>query len=301
MNPRTSKPRVTSLTPVGRANKTMIIWITSYPKSGNTWIRSLLGAYLYSDNGIFNFNLINKIDQFPGKQHFEFFLKDFKDIKKVSNNWIAAQDRLNLSNDGTIFLKTHNALCTIDNNPFTNKNNTRAAIYVVRDPRNVITSLSHHYNMNIEESFNFLTDSKINLVNKKLDSSVVTPLGDWSNHYQSWRKHKFAPLLIVKYEDLIIDVKKTFLSILNFLKNFMDIKIEENKVLRTIESCSFDRLSKNEEIEGFNEAVYYKNNDKKLKFFYLGKKNNWRNLLDPVIEKKVRKAFKGSMKELGYT
>ena len=81
----------------------------------------------------------------------------------------------------------------------------------------------------------------------------------------------------------------------------MDIKIEENKVLRTIESCSFDRLSKNEEIEGFNEAVYYKNNDKKLKFFYLGKKNNWRNLLDPVIEKKVRKAFKGSMKELGYT
>ena len=81
----------------------------------------------------------------------------------------------------------------------------------------------------------------------------------------------------------------------------MDIKIEENKVLRTIESCSFDRLSKNEEIEGFNEAVYYKNNDKKLKFFYLAKKNNWRNLLDPVIEKKVRKAFKGSMKELGYT
>ena len=70
MNPRTSNPRVGGSNPLGRANKTMIIWIASYPKSGNTWIRSLLGAYLYSDNGIFNFNLLNKIDQFPEKKIF---------------------------------------------------------------------------------------------------------------------------------------------------------------------------------------------------------------------------------------
>ena len=278
----------------------MIIWIASYPKSGNTWIRSLLGAYLYSDNGIFNFNLLNKIDQFPDKRYFEFFLKDFKDIKKVSTHWIAAQDRLNLFNDKTIFLKTHNALCTIENKRFTNKNNTKAAIYVVRDPRNVITSLSHHYDMNIEESFNFLTDRSISLVDRKLHSDVKTIIGDWSNNYQSWRNLKFAPILIVKYEDLIIDTKKTFLSILNFLKNFIDIKIEENKILKTIESCSFDRLSKNEQIEGFAESVYSKKKVKKLNFFYLGKKNNWKNLLNPKIEKKIRKAFEKQMKELGY-
>ena len=182
----------------------MIIWIASYPKSGNTWIRSLLGAYLYSDNGIFNFNLLNKIDQFPDKRYFEFFLKDFEDIKKVSAHWIAAQDRLNLFNDKTIFLKTHNALCTIENKRFTNKNNTKAAIYVVRDPRNVITSLSHHYDMSLEESFNFLTDKNIGLINRKIDSSVVTTIGDWSNNYKSWKNLKFSPLLIIKYEDLII-------------------------------------------------------------------------------------------------
>ena len=278
----------------------MIIWIASYPKSGNTWIRSLLGAYLYSDSGIFKFNLLNKINQFPDKRHFEFFLKDLKDIKKVSAHWIAAQDRLNLFNDGTIFLKTHNALCTIENNPFTNKNNTKAAIYVVRDPRNVITSLSHHYDMDIEESFNFLTDSNISLIARKLHSDVITTIGDWSNNYQSWRNLKFAPILIVKYEDLIIDTKKTFLSILNFLKNFMDIKIEDNKILKTIESCNFDRLSKNEQIEGFAESVYSEKKGKKLNFFYLGKKNNWKNLLNPKIEKKIRKAFEKQMKELGY-
>ena len=81
----------------------MIIWIASYPKSGNTWVRSLLSAYLYSKDGIFNFDLLNKIQQFPSKQYFKFFLKDFNDIKKVSNYWIAAQDRINLSKDRPFF------------------------------------------------------------------------------------------------------------------------------------------------------------------------------------------------------
>ena len=76
----------------------MIIWIASYPKSGNTWVRSLLASYLYSNNGVFNFDLLKKIKQFPSKQYFEFFLKDFTDIKKISDYWIAAQERIRLFN-----------------------------------------------------------------------------------------------------------------------------------------------------------------------------------------------------------
>ena len=58
----------------------MIIWIASYPKSGNTWVRSLISAYLYSENGIFNFNLLKKIQQFPSKTYLKYFIEDFKDI-----------------------------------------------------------------------------------------------------------------------------------------------------------------------------------------------------------------------------
>ena len=101
----------------------MIVWIASYPKSGNTWLRSLLSSYLYTNDGTFNFDLLRKIQQFPSKPYFRFFLKDFQDIKKVSNYWIAAQDRINLLNDGLTFMKTHSALCTLENNPFTNKSN----------------------------------------------------------------------------------------------------------------------------------------------------------------------------------
>jgi len=280
----------------------MIIWIASYPKSGNTWVRSLLSAYLYSSSGIFNFDLLQKINQFPSKRYLQFFLKDFTDIKKVSDYWIAAQDRINLSNEIT-FLKTHSALCTFENNPFTNKNNTQAAIYVVRDPRNVITSLSHHNSLSILDALDFLTDSNQITVSNEWggkEFGIATILGSWSDHLKSWRNLNFAPILIVRYEDLINDIKKTFMSILNFLSNLMEIKIDEKKIINTINSCRFDALSYKEKKEGFIESVAHKESKKKLKFFNLGKKNDWKNLLDPKIEEQIRFKFNKEMKELGY-
>ena len=274
----------------------MIIWIASYPKSGNTWVRSLLSAYLYSDDGIFNFDLLKKIHQFPSKKNFKFFMKDFNNIKKLSNYWIAAQDRINLSNEIT-FLKTHSALCTFENNPFTNKSNTKAVIYVVRDPRNIVTSVLNHYSFkNIEESFDFIAKNRITVIGE----NIVQYLGTWQQNYKSWRDLKFAPVLVVKYEDLINDTKKTFLSILNFLSDLIDIKINEKKIANSVDSCSFDSLVKKEKEEGFVEAKVHKKSGKKIRFFNLGKKNNWKNLLNPKIEKKIRKTFEKQMKELGY-
>ena len=276
----------------------MIIWIASYPKSGNTWVRSLLSAYLYSNDGIFNFDLLKKINQFPSKQYFKNFLKDFKDIKKVSNYWIAAQDRINLFNDRPIFLKTHSALCTLENNSFTNKNNTKAVIYVVRDPRNLITSLSHHYSMNMEKAYFFIINKQqMTMLSEwgKDDFGIASVLGNWSTHYKSWKNIKFAPTLVVKYEDLLNNTNNTFKSILNFLSRLMDIKIDEKKIINTVNSCSFEKLVEKEKNEGFDEA-----GSSKKKFFYLGKKNNWQNLLNPEMEQKTREAFQKEMKELGY-
>ena len=280
----------------------MIIWIASYPKSGNTWVRSLLSTYLYSDNSIFNFNLLNNIPQFPSKRYFEFFMKDFTDIKKQSDYWIAAQERINLFNNQTTLLKTHSVLCTFENNPFTNKSNTKAAIYIVRDPRNVITSILNHYSFkDINEAFDFMTKDRLTIIHSKVvGDNSASYIGTWQQNYKSWRDLKFAPKIIVKYEDLIKDPKETFLSILNFLNTFMDIKIEEKKVISSVNSCKFNILAKKEKEEGFSEALTHKETGEKIKFFNLGENNNWQTLLKPEIEKKIRTIFNIEMKELGY-
>ena len=204
----------------------MIVWLSSYPKSGNTWIRSFLSTYLNTSDGIFNLSLLDSIKEFPDHNILNKYMdnKNFHNLGEVSKNWIKVQEFINLKKKH-IFLKTHNAFCNINGNLFTNSNNTSAFIYVVRDPRNVITSLSHHYNFNLEEAFDFYTDKTMTLVNKKGKESVVTVLGDWSEHYQSWKKINFAPILIVKYEDLIADTNKSFLLILDFLKKIMSIEI----------------------------------------------------------------------------
>ena len=282
----------------------MIIWIASYPKSGNTWVRSLLSTYLYTEDGIFNFNLLKKILKFPSKKYLEFFTKDFSDIKKISEYWIAAQNRINLYNENeSIFLKTHSALCTLENNSFTNKANTQAVIYIVRDPRNVITSISNHYSRSIEESYNFMIDNNKMLVADKWigkNFGIGEMLGSWSQHYKSWQNIKFAPILNIKYENLINDTKNSLITMINFLQRFIEVKVDNKKILKTVESCNFENLSKMEKKQGFDEAAYSEKSSKKVDFFHLGEKNNWKNLLNSEMEKKIRTAFDKEMKELKY-
>ena len=280
----------------------MIIWIASYPKSGNTWVRSLLSAYLYSTDGAFNFSLLKKILKFPSKKYLKYFLSDFSDIKNVSKYWIPAQERINLYNKN-IFLKTHSALCSLEKNPFTNKENTQAVIYIVRDPRNVVTSISNHYSLNIKESYNFIINENKILTGDKWGGKnfgISEILGSWGSHYKSWVNIKFAPILIIKYENLINDTKNSLITIINFLQKITNIELNNNKVLKSIESCNFENLSDMERKEGFDEAAYSEKKNKKINFFHLGKNNDWKILLNKEIEEKIKERFRNEMKELKY-
>ena len=74
----------------------MIIWIASYPKSGNTWVRSIISSLIYSDDGNFDFDLLKKIQQFPNKKYFENFTNDFNNINEIKKYWIESQNFINL-------------------------------------------------------------------------------------------------------------------------------------------------------------------------------------------------------------
>ena len=285
----------------------MIIWIASYPKSGNTWIRSLLSSYLFSDDGKFSFKLLRNIEQFSSKNlPFESSEKPNYQAR-ISKSWIPSQEIIN--RDKKIhFYKTHNALCAINGNKFTDRFNTLAVIYVVRDPRNLVTSLAHHYELSLDEAFNFLTNKRkiiFPLNNYKQDKSNKANddfnfLSDWTTHYQSWKNINFCPIKIIKYEDCLTESKKVFISTLDFLSKYLKFKLDKKKIYNALESTSFENLSRMEIREGFHESVTSSKTMKKIKFFNLGKKNNWKKLLEKDLIEKIETYCKNEMNDLGY-
>ena len=279
----------------------MIIWLASYPKSGNTWMRSIISALLYSDDGDFNFNLLRKIDQFPEKKYFKYFIKNYGDFNEIKKNWIVAQDKINL--DGKIKLfKTHQGKYTVEGNSFTNNDNTLATIYIVRDPRNLVQSISNHYTKSLEDSCEFLLASKIIGNGKNYEDKqggLYTLLGKWNEHYRSWTTNK-NNLLLIKYEDLIKNPKAQLERTIDFLKKYLTFETDKNKINKILETTSFNNLKKLEKEGQFNENTQNKKDGGKVNFFHLGPKNLWHKNLNEKIVSKIEKNFFIEMKELGY-
>ena len=279
----------------------MIIWLASYPKSGNTWVRSIISSLLYTNDGIFNFDLLEKIMQFPTTKHFTKFTGEIDNINEVMKYWILAQDFINLDNK-IKFFKTHHINCKVGEYSFTNIKNTLATIYIVRDPRNLVNSISNHYSKSIKESKNFLLNpSYIGGNEKKFGvkkKNLVTFLGTWSEHYNFWKKNN-NNFLLIKYEDLVSNTEFELLKIITFLKKFMPIETNTRKNDNIIKTTNFKKLQLLEEQSEFKENVYDTTNNKK-KFFYKGPENKWENSLDLEIKYEIEKNFSNAMNELGY-
>ena len=279
----------------------MIIWLASYPKSGNTWVRSMIAALIHSNDGVFNFELLKNIQQFPEKKFFKDIINDFSNFNEIKQNWIEAQERINLNNKINLF-KTHQGKYTVGEHNFTNNDNTLGVIYVVRDPRNLIKSISNHFTLDLEKSYHFLTSSEI-IGNGKSWSErqdgMYNLLGSWNDHYRSWTRVK-DNLLLVKYENLILDPKNELVKIIKFLKKFINFETNENKNNKILETTSFENLKSMENKGLFKENVLNKETKSKVDFFHLGPENNWQNLLDKKMAEDIEKKFKNEMKELEY-
>ena len=122
----------------------MIIWLASYPKSGNTWVRSMIASLIYTKDGIFDFDKLGNIKQFPEKKFFKNLVNDFGNFNEIKKKWISAQELINLNNEIKVF-KTHQGKYQVGEDHFTNRENTLAVIYVVRDPRNLVNSIANHF------------------------------------------------------------------------------------------------------------------------------------------------------------
>ena len=280
----------------------MIIWLSSYPKSGNTWLRSLLASYYFSKEGDFNFNLLKNIDQFPSYDYFKNYDKTFINPTDTAEFWIEEQKKIN-SNNKVKFFKTHNALCKINNYSFTDSKNTLAAIYIIRDPRNVITSLANHYEIDADQAFEFMTTEQKAITQKKENSYVgFVALFSWIFHQESWTNNKLFPTLVIRYEDLQNETFLTLKKVINFIEKQIRSKnsFNRDKAKKSIQSCDFERLKKLEINEGFNESPISKKDNSRINFFKLGKDNDYKKLLTEELISKMNLKFKNEIKKFNY-
>ena len=282
----------------------MIIWLASYPKSGNTYVRAFLSAYYFSNNGQFDFSQISNIDQFP---HEKFFNQKVNNFDEASRLWVPIQKKIN--HDKKIrFFKTHSFLGNYKGNEFTSPETSLGAIYIIRDPRNVFTSIKNHYSLDNEKALKMITDKTRSLMSNNGSHASLTYISSWAENYLSWfRNNKFRRLFI-KYEDLIENRYETFRDLIVFTNTLMNnVKgVNKLKLQKAIETTNFNILKKKEMSETFDGSdSSFKNwrkfhSENKNLFFNLGPENDWKKNLEKEFAEKIETNFEKEMKKLKY-
>jgi len=285
-----------------------IIWIASYPKSGNTLMRAILVSLFFTKDGIFSFEILKKILLFENAQRLNFIKKenieDFKklyDLKILSKYWLKMQSKKNLGlqNGEFCFLKTHSAQLMYFDNYFTDTTNTLGFIYLIRDPRDVAISYTHHSKNSLDKTIVHMTNKtasidydQITKENKKKPNAL---LSRWDIHVKSWSLFK-VPNLILRYEDIIKKKKEVIYKIINFFEKNYNFKFYniDHKIENIISSTNFEILKKNEEKKGFDEAI------KNQSFFKVGKSQQWKNQLNQTQKNLIENEFKEEMVKFKY-
>ena len=244
----------------------MIIWLASYPKSGNTWLRTILNQLLFSKDRKENkvFENLDVITSYPQKKHFKnisekLTLSEFKDQEEVIKSWITSQDIINLDNK-IKFFKTHNFACKRYNEDdkksysFTDLNNTLGVMYIVRDPRNIITSLKYHFSLKDYDAAFKMMDSTHTWLGDDDEDAVPQALASWDKHFDSWNRFP-KNFLLIRYEDLLNNTKNEIKKITKYLNKFFDIKENDEIINTIIKNTSFSNLKKQENDQGFVESI----------------------------------------------
>lgn len=279
----------------------MIIWLASYPKSGNTWLRAFINKLFFQKN--FNLNALGRlIPQFPKTNNYQGLLNNSSGLTEILKNSIRAQEILNKDNKKR-FLKTHSLLYNIGDDYFTDSKNTLGAIYIVRDPRNVFISTNYHYShkdFEKTEQFFFNKHQDVGRIfSKEVEvEALKVMIGTWQTHYNSWKRMN-KNFLLIKYEDLLINPKIEFLKIGNYLNNLFKTNFTTEQIIESMNCTKFENLKKEEKINMFYENPIVNRRQNK-EFFRSGPNTKWEKILPKKIVARIEKTYKKEMVELGY-
>ena len=277
----------------------MIIWIASYPKSGNTWVRSFLSAYYFCKDGIFDVKSLGAIEDYPNKQFFDQVVKE----GEIHKHWEESQKKI-FSRKKVKFLKTHNSLIKAFGHDFTQPKYSLGVIHIIRDPRNVITSVKNHNDFSsYEEALKFMQNDNavLNDYKRLKNYAKTTIINSWRINYQSWMQNNSYRKLAIKYEDMVKDPNKIFENLIIFINTICKFgNVDSKKLENAIETTNFKKLQDIENQGKFSENVYSLKDNRKIKFFYQGPNNDWRKNLDQNMIEKMNEYYKEDLIKLGY-
>jgi hypothetical protein len=275
-----------------------IIWLASYPKSGNTWLRIFLYQITRIVRGIpLDGNDLNRLDRSSLYEARMFSL--FADLigKPVLETEppeiIEARPRVHAEvarrAKGTLFVKTHMALAKILNTPTINMDATLGAIYVVRNPLDLVFSLSDHIGMTVDDAI--AVASKPGYYSATGSDEVYEPWGSWSENVESWAAGPKELIHIIRYEDMLDQPARVFRSVMAHLRQ----RPTDEQLREAIELSSFERLSELEKTSAFRER-----SENAERFFRVGRKDQWQGKLTEAQIRKLVGAHYRTMKRFGY-
>jgi len=270
-----------------------MIWLTSYPKSGNTWLRMLIGE-IQGENEqedseqaeIASNRLV--LEEFTAVDTSFLTNEEAELLRPEVNDWLAKK------NEKIVFRKNHDAYRFLANGRSLAGNpDLFKTIYIIRNPLSIVASLANHFSISLAEAIIFMNNNESVLAKneKRLHYQLRQKLFSWSNHVLSWTKEKNLELFLLKYEDLHLKP----LEILRKALSFSGLNIADSEINRALEKNSFKKVSDAEDLHGFSEKPR-----KMKKFFRKGSPDSWRDELTPEQAEIVVRNHWQVMKEFGY-
>jgi sulfotransferase family protein len=270
-----------------------IIWLASYPKSGNTWLRAFLHNLLRNPQEGYD---INRLDDFTLSEsaYGWYRMIDPRPVEAYSIAEVAVMRpqvhrRLTAVFPDSLFVKTHCAVMEDHGVPTVTVEVTAGAIYVVRNPLDVTISYAHHTGSSIDDAITYM--AKPRAMSPPAQNHVHELLGSWSEHVESWTARPSSGLHVVRYEDMLDKPQATFGGIAAFL----GLKPPRERLERAIARSSFKVLQDKERRHGFKEK-----SEKAERFFREGRAGQWRKLLGPEQIDRVVSAHSHQMQRFGY-
>ncbi|WP_089941549.1 sulfotransferase domain-containing protein [Candidatus Entotheonella palauensis] len=274
-----------------------IIWLASYPKSGNTWFRAFLANYLREADHPVDINRLGGGPIASARMMFddEAGVKASELTVDEIERWRPrVYEQISAACTSPLFMKIHDAYTyNAQGEPLMSKAATQGVLYFVRNPLDVAVSYTHHAAAEIDSIIALMGDSATSMVGhpKRLFNQLRQRLLSWSDHVLSWVDEPGLRVHVMRYEDMQLRPFETFRDAVTFV----DLPDDAERIERAIAHASFEVLRGQEVEKAFQEKTF-----RAESFFRKGKIGSWREVLTREQVERLIADHGDVMRRFGY-